>query len=413
MASNSPLTVSMIAREALDVLENNLVIGKLARRDYEAEFNKEYNGYKVGDSISIRRPALYTVRSGATAQVQDSIEGKTSITIDKQKGVDLSFTSADMTLKISDFSERFLKDPMVKLANQVDLDLYATSLSLWNWVGTPGQLVNSWSDFSAGPQRLDNLSVPQNDRYAILTPDDGYPLAGSFQPSIFAQNIVKNAIEEAQLPRMAGVTPYIAQNVQALTVGSRTATGAAEVDGAGQTSMYSSVKDTYVQDLDLKGLTNGNTIVAGDVFHIEGVYAVNPVSKTTQSFLQQFVVQSGITVSGTTATVSISPPIITSGAYQTVSAAPADGADVTWMGTASTTYRQNLVLQRGALALCMVPMELPAAAVVKSRQSYKGLSVRVIQAYDYTNDANFWRLDVLYGVKMIDPRLGTRLSGAT
>lgn len=411
--SNTALTVDLIAREALDVLENNLVFGKLARRDFEANATQMVNGYKPGDTIRVRRPALYTVRSGAVAQVQDSIEGYATVSIDKQKGVDLQFSSADMTLKISDFSERFLKDPMVKLANQVDLDLFSLYTKVWNWVGTPGQLINSWADFAVAPQRLDEMAVPQNDRYGIMTPADGYPLAGSFATNTFAGNLSREVIEQAQLPMLAGVKPYIAQNVSAHTTGTRTASGASEIDGANQNVTYDSVKNTYVQDLDLKGLTNGNTIKAGDVFSIENVYAVNPVSKTAMAYNQQFTVQSTVTVTGTQATVSIAPPIIISGAYQTVDSAPADGADVTWVGVANTTYRQNLVAQKGAFALTMVPMELPGGAVVKSRQTYKGLSVRLIQAYDSTNDNDFWRLDILYGVTAIDPRLATRLSGSS
>lgn len=411
MASNA-LTVDLIAREALEILENNLVMAKLVRRDYEVDAVKQVNGYKPGDTIRIRRPALYTVRSGAVASVQDSIEGSTTITINQQKGVDLQFGSADMTLKISDFSDRFLKDPMVKLANQVDMDLFGLFAQTWNWVGTPGQLVNSWTDFSLAPQRLDEQAVPSNDRVGIMTPADGYPLAGSFQVNTFAQPISKAAIEEAALPMMAGVKPYIAQNVRPLTVGTRAASGATQVNGANQNVTYPT--GAYQQTFLVKGLTAGHTMKAGEVFSIANVLMINPVSKdVVGTTAQQFVNLADATADGSgLATLTIAPPIITSGAYQTVDSVPADSAAITWLGTASTTYRQNLVFQKGAYALSMVPMELPDAAVVKSRQTYKGLSVRLIQGYDFTNDNNLWRLDILYGLKAIDPRLAARLSGS-
>jgi hypothetical protein len=38
--------------------------------------------------------------------------------------------------------------------------------------------------------------------------------------------------------------------------------------------------------------------------------------------------------------------------------------------------------------------------------------VRVIPYYDGPNDVSNWRLDVLYGVKTVDRRLATRLSGS-
>jgi hypothetical protein len=144
------------------------------------------------------------------------------------------------------------------------------------------------------------------------------------------------------------------------------------------------------------------------------VFAVNPITKATLPFLQQFVVNADANSDGTgtgVSTLSISPAIITSGAFQTVSAAPADNAAITVMGTASTGYAQSLAFHKNAFGLVMVPMEKPPGAVDVSRQSYKGLSVRVIPYYDGTQDISNWRLDVLYGVKTLDPRLAVRVAG--
>jgi hypothetical protein len=110
-------------------------------------------------------------------------------------------------------------------------------------------------------------------------------------------------------------------------------------------------------------------------------------------------------------TMVISPPIITSGAYQTVSNGPADGSALVFFGTAATGYKQNMVFHKNAFALTMVPLEMPAGSVGGARKSYKGLSVRVVPTWDGINNVSFWRLDVLYGVKAIDARLATRLSG--
>ena len=110
--------------------------------------------------------------------------------------------------------------------------------------------------------------------------------------------------------------------------------------------------------------------------------------------------------------MTISPPIITSGPHQTVDAVAANNATITLVGTASTNYRQNLMFHKNAFTLAVVPMEMPQAAFNGSRASANGLSVRVIPIYDGTNDISKWRLDVLYGRKLIDPRLATRLSAA-
>jgi hypothetical protein len=161
------------------------------------------------------------------------------------------------------------------------------------------------------------------------------------------------------------------------------------------------------------GLTAGATLNEGDVFTIAGVYAVNPVTKQVLPYLQQFVVSAPVTATGAADAIAIAPAIIVSGQYATVSAAPAQNAALTFMGTAGASYPQNLVFHENAFALCMVPMELPEGAIKKARQSYKGLSIRVICDYDIINDINMWRLDILYGVKPIYPDLATRLSGAS
>jgi len=139
------------------------------------------------------------------------------------------------------------------------------------------------------------------------------------------------------------------------------------------------------------------------------------VTKQTLDFLQQFTVMSDATTNaseGSATSVVVSPPIVTSGPYQTVSAAPADDAVITPLGTASTNYRQNLVFHKNAFALVMVPMVLPSGASMAARESANGFSVRMVQDYDITNDKESYRFDILYGVKAIDPRLATRMSGS-
>lgn len=412
--ANSPLTPSVIAKEALMRLENDLVMSKLVYRAYEKDFaTPSSNGYKIGDTLTIRKPAQYTVRDGDVASMQDSVEGSTTIVIDKIKGIDLQFSSKELTLDIDEFSERFLADGMSKLANQVDTDLYDLALKVPNWVGTPGQTINSFSDFGAAPQRMDELAVPQTKRKSVLSNADYWAMLTSFS-TLFANQgkTAEDALRKAWLGNISNVDTYKAQNIKTFTRGTATNTTPA-VDGASQVSTYASVKTTDTQSLLLKAAGNAVTYVEGDIFTIADVYAVNPVSKATLPFLRQFVVTTAATASaGGAVTLTISPAIITSGAYQNVSAAPADSALITILGTASTGYAQNIFFHENAFALCMVPMELPDAATYKARQSYKGLSVRIVGDYDIINNKNLWRLDILYGVKALDPRLAVRASGA-
>lgn len=410
--SNTTLTADIIAAEAIRVLDNNCVMGNLVYRGYEEEFSKKINGYTVGETISVRRPTDFTVRDGATASIQDVVEGKFSIAVDKQKGVDFKFTSSDLTLQIGQLSERVIKPAMVQLANQIDRDVAALYKDVWNWVGTAGQTINSFTDFAKAPERLDLGAVPQDDRSAVLSPTDQWGMLGS-QTSLYMQDVAKDAYRRGKLGMIGNIDTYSSQNVQTHTGGTRDNTTPL-VKGASQTTDWATSKDTGTMTLNTDGWDASATIKQGDVFTIDGVYAVNPVTKVTMPHLQQFVVKADATANATTTsttTLTISPPIITSGAFQTVSAAPADDATVTVVGSASTGYAQNMVFHKNAFSLVMVPMVAPPGAVDVARKSYNGYSVRVIPYYDGTNDASNWRLDVLYGVKTVNARLATRLSG--
>lgn len=413
--ANTTLTTSLIAKEALAILKNNCVMANLVHRGTENEFDKRVNGYTPGDTISIRRPTDFTVRDGASASIQDVVEGKTSITIDKQKGIDFRFTSQELTLKIEELSERVLKPAMEQLANQVDRDLMALYTNVPNLVGTPGQVINSYSDFAQGPKRLDNFAVPMGSRNAVLSPDDHWDMLGS-QTALYMQDVAKGAYRNASLGNIAGVETFMSQNVPTHTVG--VATGTPLVNGGSQNVTYDSVKDTMTQSLVTDGWTNSTTgiLKAGDVFTIAGVFAVNPVTKVTLPFLRQFTVMADANSGASTgpATLTIYPAIITSGAFQNCSAAPADNAAITVQtGTGGTGYRQNLTFHKNAFALAMVPMVSPPGAVDVARQSYDGMSVRVIPYYDGSNDYSSYRLDILYGVKAIDPRLAVRVYGTS
>jgi hypothetical protein len=410
--SNTTLTADIIAKEAVMILENELVMANLVHRGYEEEFTNKVNGYTVGETVSIRRPTDFTVRDGKTAAIQDVVEGKIPVTVDKQKGVDFKFSSSDLTLQIDKLSERVIKPAMVQLANQIDRDVADLYKTVWNWVGTPGQTVNSFADFAKAPERLDLGAVPQDDRAAVMSPTDQWGMLGS-QTALYMQDVAKDAYRRGKLGMIGNIDTYSSQNVQTMTAGTRDNTTPL-VKGT-QSTTWAASKDTGTMTLDTDGWDTVTTIAAGEVFTIDAVFAVNPVTKATLPHLQQFVVTSDVTAHATTTsstTLTISPPIITSGAFQTVSAAALNDATITIMGTASTGYSQNMVFHKNAFSLVMVPMVAPPGAVDVARKSLNGYSVRVIPYYDGVNDVSNWRLDVLYGVKTVDARKATRLSGS-
>ena len=417
--SNTTLTADVVAKAALAILDNELGVVKTFHRAYEDEFSNQVNGYKIGDTISIRRPADFTIRTGATLSAQDVIEGKTTLTIDQQIGVDFQFTSSDLTLKITDLAERVMKPAMSTITNYMAYDCLNTMYKrIYNWVGTPGSTVNSFTDFALAPQRLDTMAVPMDARNAVLSPADHWGMLGS-QTALYIQNAAQGAYRDGSLGRIGGVETRMNQMVPTHTVGPLG--GTPLVNGATQNVTYDTAKNTWTQSL----ITDGWTAAAaarvkeGDVFTLYAagtsgakVKMVNPRTKQVTDVDQQFVITADGSSDGSgNLTLTISPPIITSGPHQTVNVAPADNAGVVMLGTASTGYVQNMAYHKNTMGLAIVPMEMPAAAYGGHRESYKGISLRVIPIYDGTNDISKWRLDMLYGRKVIDPRLAVRLSG--
>lgn len=414
--SNTTLTADIIAKEAVSILENELLMAKLCYRGYEPEFDKSVNGYTVGETVSIRRPTDFTVRDGKTAAVQDVVEGKIPVTVDKQKGIDFKFSSQDLTLQIGDLSERVIKPAMIQLANQVDVDMMALYKEVPKHVTIPTGGINSYADFALAATLMDECAIPQEGRSAVLNPTDYWALLGS-QTALYINDAAKGAYRNANLGMIGGIDTYMSQNAPTHTTGARTGTDVSDTTSESYNTGYTwaNVKDSTSVTFHIDGMASDTTgyYKKGDTFTLSTVYDVNPVTKERLAHLKQFTVMSDTTSASNEADVAIWPPIILSGAQQTCALSTGstlDGLTVTYQGAASTAYRQNLFFHKNAFALTMVPMVKPPGAMDVGRRTYKGVSVRVIPYYDGTNDDSNWRLDVLYGVDVVDPRLAVRAS---
>lgn len=391
--SNSLLTPTIIAKEALMMLQNNTVMAKQVHREYVKEFKK------IGSTVTIRKPVKFTVRSGAVASPQDVTEQSTTLTVGSQKGADWLFSSTDLTLTIEDYSERYIQPACNVIANQIDQDLCALYKDVYQTAGTAGTTPATFASMASAAQKLDEAACPTDMRRLILNPAAHWALAGTFTANIFNERIAADSIEKGYLGTKAGFDILTDQNIQVQTRG--TATGTPLVNGANQTG------SSLVTD----GWTNTITgiLKVGDVFTIAGVFSINPVSRLSTGNLQQFVVTTvDVNSDGSgNATVAISPAITTSGQYQTVSASPADNAAI----TVTASHTANLAFHRNAFALVTVPLEIPDSAVWSARETFNNMSIRVIKDYDIINDREIIRLDVLYGVKTLYPELACRLLG--
>lgn len=394
----------VIARESLRQLKNQTVMGNRVHRDYTTEYAK-----KIGDTFRIRRPVQFVANDGPTMVVQDVTEKTFTMSVNLDKHVAWLFNQRDLTLSIEQYSERYIKPAMIQLANEIDLALTGLYKDVWNWVGVADAnlKVDSFSDFAVAPQRLDEMAVPRDMRSAVLAPADNWGIVGSMTGLDFP-GIGEGAFREASLGKIGGIPTFMDQNILAHTVGSH---DSAALNSGTLSTTYATAGENNEMTLTAANFDASTVVLKqGDVINLAGVFAINPVSKQAQSYLQDFVVKSDVTSSGAgAASITVSPAIITSGPYQTVSAAPASNATITVKGTADTAYRQNLVFHKNAFALAMVQLKKPEGVAFSAVETFDGYSCSVTKAYDQTNREETIRIDILAAVKAIDPRLATRL----
>lgn len=401
------INTQLVTKYAVKEFENAMQMLAKVDRQVEPLYKK------VGASIDVRKPVMWEATSGATVSSFDEAEeGLVSVTLDKRKKVAFKFTTQDLTLEIDDFNERYIKPAMIELAQQVESDIADTYKKIFNFVGTPGTTPANFLAVGAARKKLNKLGVPMAEtKCAFYDPDAALSLANSLQ-NVFPQQIARRAIEEAMITKYAQFEIYENQSLKTHTVGAHG--GTPLVNGASQNVTYAASKNTGTQSLITDGWTISTAVLKeGDVFTIAGVNAVNRRTREDTGELAQFVVRADGTSDGSgNLTLTIAPAIITSGPYQTVTAAPADNAAITVVtGTASTGYVQNLAFHRNAITVAMAPLDMPPGNVEAASEVFGGVAVRSVRDYDITNDTGLWRFDILYAVEVQNPAFAVRTTG--
>ena len=398
--SNSLLTIDMITRKSLEILENNLVITRNVNRQYDDSFAVE--GAKIGSTLRIRLPDRALVTDGAALQVQDDNEQFTTLTVSSQKHIGINFTSAELTMQLDDFAERVLKPRISQLASTVDADVANAYRLIGNTVGTPGVAPATALVLLQAQQKLNENAATMSPRYATVNPAANAALvnglSGFFNPTDVISRQFKNGMMGEQVLGYEEVN--MSQSIKVHTCGTRAATGtvtAAAVTAEGATTLTLTVG-------------SGETINPGDVFTIAGCFAANPQTRESTGSLFQFVAISSSTVT-TTATVTVAPIYSAGNALCTVVSLPASGQAVVFTGAAGGSFPQNLVYHRDAIAFATADLLLPQGVDMASRAVHNGISLRVVRQYDINNDRMPCRVDVLYGYNTIRPQMGCRIWG--
>ncbi len=399
--SNSILTIDMITRKALEILENNLVITRNVNRQYDDSFAVE--GAKIGSTLRIRLPDRALVTDGAALQVQDDNEQYTTLTVSSQKHIGVNFTSAELTMQLDDFAERVLKPRISQLASSVDADVASSYKAIYNSVGTPGTTPATSLVLLQAQQKLNENAATMSPRYATVNPAANAGLVegmkGLFNPTDTISRQFKNGMMGTGVLGFDEVN--MSQSIKQHLTGS----------WGTSITVTSTVSTQGQATLPISFTGSSKTWNVGDVFTIANVYAVNPQTRESTGSLQQFTV-TAVASGSSTATLSISPALYTADqALATVDAFPQSGAVVTMFGSAATQYAQNLVYHKDAITFATADLLLPQGVDMAARAVHNGISLRVVRQYDINNDRLPCRIDVLYGYSAIRPPMAARIWG--
>jgi hypothetical protein len=408
--ANSLEVSTLITNEVARIAHNNSAFLGRMNTDHESDWKGKY---APGSTVRARMPIQFTVRNGATSNVQDITDSYVPITVNPELGIDFSISDFDLSLAIKNdgsidkaFKTRFLKPAGLRLSAEIDYQI-ATLVknATANFVGTPGTGMSTLAHVLEAKIPAQNEGMPSDMMNVALSPTANAAVVAGLATLFHASQPLEKQYKSGVVADSLGLTFAMSQNVPSHTVGPLG--GTPLVNGGSQGIINAGGTDNPRADT-TSLVTDGWTAAAaarlkkGDVFTIAGVNAVNPETKADTGSLRNFVVTADVSSDGSgNATVAISPAIIAGGAYQNVTARPADNAAiVVKTGTASTTYAQNILWHPDAITFVSPEMEVPGGmdmAYSVPAPDAGGISLRFVRGFDITNNKRISRFDVLWG----------------
>lgn len=421
--ANNLITPTLITRTAAEFFDNNLAFGAGIDWDWEENFGGKNAIGQVGQTIQIRKKPMPKVIQSATWSSQDIVEGKVALAVAEHFQVPLQFTGEEFALKIEDFTERYIEPSLAILGAQIDAFMYAqaingtptssldsTSVSnaaVANVVGTYGTALTSDTIYAA-TQKLREYATPPDAWNGILTPKATHELSKDqiafFNPqkeisSLYRKNLLgyfSNAEWSTSQSALAGT------HTNGAWAGSPVIASASDVTSGWQQNFTITVN----------GFTAATTINAGDVFTIAGVYAANPLNKYSLGYLAQWVVLSSVAsaVASGQQLVIAPAPFDPANGYANITAAPANGAALTLVGTASSSGQESLLFHKTAFAAASPKLPLPTAVDSASQHRSKaGVNIAFTKTWDAVNYRWICRFDTLLAFAVVTPEYACRI----
>jgi hypothetical protein len=400
VAGNNILTSSLITRYSLPLFLNSNLYMMSVNRDYDDRFGVE--GAKIGAQLRVRVPNDYGVTDGPGLSLQDTLEQQVVLTVSTQRHIDIAFTTAERTLSIEDYAERFIKPRMNKLAGNVAQTLmFGSQGAVCNAsanVDANNNIlpVNQAPILNAGALLADN-EAPMEEAWKLVNdPHTNAKLVGSLNGQFNPAAVISAQYKTGQMKNALGFDMFQDQTVIKHTTGSAIT---ATINGANQTGTA----------LVITALTG--TLNQGDIITVAGVLGVNRTTGASTGAPRQFTVTANVPAGGTSIPVypALIPPAsqapyaglpYTMQAYMTVTASPANNAVVTPFANASVTYRQSIAFERDMVSLVIAPLWMPPSGkgvIEASRHEFDRCSLRSLVCYEPGTDQPVDRVDVLFG----------------
>lgn len=405
--ANTLLTPTAVTRRALMVLHQKLNFIGTINRQYDDSFAK--SGAKIGDSLKIRLPNEYTVRTGKTLQAQDTAETSVTLQVATQKGVDMNFSSVELTMDIDDFADRIIEPAMSVLAANIEADALSMYKDVYNEVSDVGATI-ALADILAASKKLTDNLAPMDNRTLLLTTTNNVDLVSAASALFNDQTKIASQYRKG----LIGNNFLGFDNVYQNTLLPLHTTGTDDGTGDYLADIAAAEADGSAGELNVD--TGAGSFKKGDIIEIDTVFAVHPETKVSTGVLKQFVVTADATPGAGGGSIFISPSVISSGARQNVSAAVANNDPIYKRESDSSTaignaadYYIGLGYHRDAFAFATADLVMPQGTHFAAREVFDGISMRIVRQYDINNDNLPCRLDVLYGYKTLRGSQACRL----
>lgn len=407
--ANSILTPTMITREAARILHQKLNFVGNCNKQYDDRFAD--SGAKIGTTLNVRMPSKYEVRTGATLAAEDHVERSTPFQVSSQYGVDVNFSSVELTMELDDFSKRFLDPAMAQLAAKIEGDAASVAYKrIFNYTNATTNSTLTYKYFQRNGKELTNELAPSSDRTAVLTPDSCVEFSDAVKGLFHDDKNISRQYREGLVGRTAGFDVYENTLLPSHTTG--TIAGSPVTTGTALGT--STTANTWVSgsDIIVTGATTTSNLKAGDIITLSGVYEVHPELRTNTGRLRRFVVQSDITLTNG-ATVALKPGLIygSGNAFQNCvlsGVSDTSGLTISVVGVTNTQFKQDIFFHKDAFLFGTADLiDVSKFGAWGARAVQDGISIRIARQYDINNDKLPCRIDVLWGFAELYPELAS------